>query len=190
MKSLSVSPPSVFSLFFLFFTLFTACKTDNGKCKFGDPVAIFSDTMQAVKKHHFEIKDKTGIEYIVLKNGLLLEIEQSGCNTINQQFTFELVGDFSKQDDAFWKTLAAKNFQMLSNASVKLQPFIAWSEAIESVKSKMKLGEAVYKAQQTSGEAAADAQAQADATGAPNANADGDVVDAQFEDVSDDKKNN
>jgi hypothetical protein len=135
--------PSVFSLIFLFFTLFTACKTDNGKCKFGDPVAIFSDTMQAVKNHHFEIKDKTGIEYVVLKNGLLLEIEQSGCNTINQQFTFEIMGDFSKQNDDFWKTLAAKNFQLLSNASVKLQPFIAWSEAIESVKSKLKLAEAI-----------------------------------------------
>ena len=54
--------------------------------------------------------------------------------------------------------------------------------------SMMKLGEAIYKAQQTSGEAAAGAQAQADAGASSNAGADGDVVDAQFEDVSDDKK--
>jgi hypothetical protein len=127
----------------LFFTLYIACKTESGKCKYGDPVAIFSDTMQVVKKHHFEIKEKTGIEYVALKNGLLLEIEQSGCNTINQQFTFELPGDFSKQDDAFWKTLAAKNFQLLSNASIKLQPFIAWSDAINSVKDKLKLAEPI-----------------------------------------------
>jgi hypothetical protein len=132
---------SFHSLFFLFFTLFTACKTDNGKCKFGDPVAIFSDTMQVVKMHHFEIKDKTGIEYVALKNGLLLEIEQSGCNTINQQFTFELPGDFSKEEDAFWKTLAAKNFHLLSSVSIKLQPFIAWADAIESVEDKLKLAE-------------------------------------------------
>ena len=140
MKSISKYPPSVI---FLFFLIFTACKTESGKCKFGDPVAIFSDTMQIVKKHHFEIKDKTGIEYVVLKTGLLLEIEQSGCNTINQQFTFELPGDFSKQDDAFWKTLAAKNFQLLSNASLKLQPFIAWSDAINSVKDKLKMAEPI-----------------------------------------------
>lgn len=54
--------------------------------------------------------------------------------------------------------------------------------------SMMKLGEAIYKAQQTTGEAAAGAQAQADAGATGHAAADGDVVDAQFEDVSDTKK--
>ena len=56
--------------------------------------------------------------------------------------------------------------------------------------SMMKLGEAIYKAQQTTGEAAAASTAQADAGQAPNAGADGDVVDAHFEDVSDDTKKN
>ncbi len=54
--------------------------------------------------------------------------------------------------------------------------------------SMMKLGEAIYKAQQTAGESAAGAQAQADAGASSNATADGEVVDATFEDVSDDKK--
>ncbi len=49
--------------------------------------------------------------------------------------------------------------------------------------SMMKLGEAIYKAQQTTGEAAASAQAQADAGGAASAANDGEVVDAQFEEV-------
>ena len=53
--------------------------------------------------------------------------------------------------------------------------------------STMKLGEAIYKAQQTSGDAAAGAQAQADASQAPNAGPDGEVVDAHFEEVKDDK---
>ena len=56
--------------------------------------------------------------------------------------------------------------------------------------SMMKLGEAIYKAQQTTTDAAAGAQAQADAGPSGNASADGDVVDAQFEDVSDNKKDN
>jgi molecular chaperone DnaK len=54
--------------------------------------------------------------------------------------------------------------------------------------SMMKLGEAIYKAQQTTDESAASAAAQADAGVPPNAGPDGEVVDAQFEDVSDDKK--
>ena len=49
--------------------------------------------------------------------------------------------------------------------------------------SLMKLGEAIYKAQQSAG---AGAQASADAPSAPTA--DGDIVDATFEEVSDDKK--
>jgi len=49
--------------------------------------------------------------------------------------------------------------------------------------SLMKLGEAIYKAQQSAG---AGAQASADAPNAPTA--DGDIVDATFEEVSDDKK--
>jgi len=55
--------------------------------------------------------------------------------------------------------------------------------------SMMKLGEAIYKAQASAGETAAGEQAQADAGAAPNASAEGNVVDATFEDVSDDKKN-
>ncbi len=53
--------------------------------------------------------------------------------------------------------------------------------------SMMKLGEAIYKAQQSSGESAAASAAQADADPAPNAGPDGEVVDAHFEEVKNDK---
>jgi molecular chaperone DnaK len=54
--------------------------------------------------------------------------------------------------------------------------------------SMMKLGEAVYKAQQTAGESAASSAAQADAASGAKP-AEGEVLDATFEDISDDKKN-
>ncbi|MEJ0010875.1 MAG: molecular chaperone DnaK [Alphaproteobacteria bacterium] len=55
--------------------------------------------------------------------------------------------------------------------------------------SLMKLGEAIYKAQQQAGPAAASPEGSADGTAQPQASApEGDVVDAQFEDVSDDDK--
>ncbi len=53
--------------------------------------------------------------------------------------------------------------------------------------SMMKLGEAVYKAQQTSGDAAAAASAESDANSAKPA--EGDVLDATFEEVDENKKN-
>ena len=52
--------------------------------------------------------------------------------------------------------------------------------------SMMKLGEAAYKAQQSAGEATASDAAAADATS--HKPADGDVVDATFEEVKDEKK--
>ena len=52
----------------------------------------------------------------------------------------------------------------------------------------MKLGEAIYKAQQSAGPTA-EAGGNAGDAGAQASAAEGDVVDAQFEDISDDKKN-
>lgn len=124
------------------FSLLISCKNDNnGKCKFGDPTAIFSDTMEMIKKHHFEVKERTGIELAAFKNGMMLEVEQSGCNDIHQQFTFILPGDYSKSDDTFWKVLTVKNFRMLAASSPKLFPFNGWAEAIEGVLPQMKLSE-------------------------------------------------
>ena len=128
------------------FLLFTAaCNADSnksGKCKYGKPTAIFADTMPTVAKHLFQIKDETGIEMVVFKNKLLLEIEQSGCNDIHQQFSFIMFGKFKNDtDDAVWKTLAIKHFRDLAQISPKLLAFNAWADAIESVKDKLKLSE-------------------------------------------------
>jgi molecular chaperone DnaK len=54
--------------------------------------------------------------------------------------------------------------------------------------SMMKLGEAIYKAQQSGGAAAGTSEAEAQPQSSEAKAADGEVVDAHFEDVSDDKK--
>ena len=137
-RSVALFFTAILSLLFLF-----SCKSETGKCKYGDPVAIFSDTMEMVKKHHFEVKEKTGIEFVTFKNGLLLEVEQSGCNTITQQYTFEIMGNFSKMEDAFWKVLAIKNFALLATLSPKLSSLNAWAQAMDNVQDKLKLAEPI-----------------------------------------------
>lgn len=147
-KYLSISTrilyPSVVALFFI---LFAACKSDSsstGKCKYGKPTAIFADTMQTVAKHFFQIKDGVGVEMVVFNNKLLLEIEQSGCNDIHQQFSFIMFGKFKDvADDNIWKQLAIKHFRDLAQISPSLAAFNAWADAIESVKDKLKLSEPV-----------------------------------------------
>lgn len=150
MKKMNINngiTPSVSTLFSTciigFCLLISACQFNSGKCKFGDPTAIFSDTMKMIKKHHFEIREKIGIELASFSNGMMLEVEQSGCNDIRQQFTFILPGDFSKSDDAFFKTLAAKNFRLLADSSPKLYPFTGWADAIDAVKDRLKLAEPI-----------------------------------------------
>ncbi len=142
--SRSVLYPSVCAAFFL---LFMACKSDTGnsaKCKYGKPTAIFADTMPTVVKHIFHIKDGTGIEMVVFSNKLLLEIEQSGCNDIHQQFSFIMFGKFKDGgDDEVWKQLAIKHFRDLAQISPSLLAFNGWADAIENIKGKMKLSEPV-----------------------------------------------
>ncbi len=138
----SVRYPSVF---FAFFILLNACQSDSsktGKCKYGKPTAIFADTMPTIAKHLFQIKDGVGIEMVVFSNKLLLEIEQSGCNDIHQQFSFIMFGKFKEtNDDTVWKQLAIKHFRDLANISPSLFAFNGWADAIESVKDKLKLSE-------------------------------------------------
>ncbi len=138
----SILYPSVICVFFI---LFIACQSDSsktGKCKYGKPTAIFADTMPTIAKHFFQLKDGVGVEMVVFSNKLLLEIEQSGCNDIHQQFSFIMFGTFKEtNDDTVWKQLAVKHFRDLANVSPSLFSFNGWADAIESVKDKLKLSE-------------------------------------------------
>ena len=137
--------------FLLFIAFSTACRNDTGsagKCKFGDPKPIFTDSMPTVKKHFFQLKTdakagKVGVEMVAFQNKLLLEIEQSGCNDIQQQFTFIMFGKFNDADDEVWKTLAIQQFRDLAKISPQLSPMNAWADAIESVKKNLKLSEPI-----------------------------------------------
>ena len=131
-------------IFFVFNVVFlqTACKNKKEvPCKYGNPTAIFSDTMQNVKKHFFEIKEGTGVEMVAFKNNYLLEVEQSGCEEIQQQFSFILHGKFMDAPDSFWKDLAVKQFRDMAKMSPKLLPFNGWADALDAVKNKIKLSE-------------------------------------------------
>lgn len=105
--------------------------------------------MSTVKKHYFEVrKEKTGenvgIEMIAFDNKLVLEIEQSGCNDILQQFSFIMFGKFpADTNDEIWKVLAIRHFRDLAKISPQLTAFNGWADAIESVQKDMKLGEPI-----------------------------------------------
>ncbi|MDZ7877056.1 MAG: hypothetical protein U5L45_05270 [Saprospiraceae bacterium] len=138
--------PSVYGvIFFVFFTF--SCSNADKTCKSGTPKAIFTNTMPTVKKHYFELKkeasgEQVGVEMVAFENKLLLEIEQSGCNAVVQQFSFIMFGKFPEQtNDELWKALAVRHFRDLAKLDPTLTAFNAWADAIETVKKDLKLGE-------------------------------------------------
>lgn len=146
-KNKSKSTPPLFLAIFLFFLAFSCSNTETKTCKGGTPKAIFTDTMPTVKKHYFELKkeasgEQVGIEMVAFENKLLLEIEQSGCNAVVQQFSFIMFGKFPEQaDDELWKALAIRHFRDLAKISPSLTAFNGWADAMETVKKELKLGE-------------------------------------------------
>jgi hypothetical protein len=147
-KLFSQKDPSVCWAFSLLFILFSCSNSDKKTCKGGIPKAIFADSMPTVKKHYFELKnepsgEKVGVEMVAFENKLLLEIEQSGCNDVVQQFSFIMFGKFPEQtNDELWKALAVRHFRDLAKISPSLVAFNAWADAIDGIKKDLKLGEA------------------------------------------------
>jgi hypothetical protein len=137
----------VFTSFLLISIAFSCSNSETKTCKMGAPKAIFTDSMPTVRKHYFEVKkeqsgENVGIEMVAFDNKLLLEIEQSGCNDILQQFSFIMLGKFPEQsDDEIWKVLAIRHFRDLAKIAPQLTAFNAWADAIELVKKDLKLGE-------------------------------------------------
>jgi hypothetical protein len=139
--------PLLLSVFSLIFIALSCGNSDTKTCKSGTPKAIFTDSMPTIKKHYFELKnepsgEKVGVEMVAFENKLLLEVEQSGCNDIVQQFSFIMFGKFPEQsNDELWKALAIRHFRDLAKISPELTAFNGWADAIESVKKDLKLGE-------------------------------------------------
>jgi hypothetical protein len=140
----------LFTIFFFALFAFSCSNSNTKTCKSGTPKAIFTDSMPTIKKHFFELKkeasgEKVGVEMVAFENKLLLEIEQSGCNQVVQQFSFIMFGKFpEKADDELWKALAIRHFRDLAKISPDLTAFNGWADAIESVKKDLKLGEITH----------------------------------------------
>jgi hypothetical protein len=131
--------------------IFSGCKQKNAetvlsetsnwsKCPVGKPVAIFSDTMSIVKKHEFALAKDKAIEKMLLANGDILEVEQTGCNKVRQIFTFTIKGDYQNKDITFWANKAGAYFTKLGTASPQLFGLTEFGKVIGVAAPKMTLG--------------------------------------------------
>jgi len=113
--------------------------SDFEKCKYGKPVAIFSDTVPSVKKHTFEEITGGAMEKVLFDNGVGLELKQTGCNKATQTFTFYLFGDFTQRKDYVWLEATEGLFKYMGGLSPSLQPLLQWANALDKIKKTMKL---------------------------------------------------
>lgn len=110
-------------------------------CKYSQPEAIFSLTTPTVLGHKFVIKDDSSIEDVRFENGTNLEIIQSGCNNIRQEYLLHLEGTLGQEAPEFWLRQAVNLFYNLGDISEEYAPMLFWAEAIANIAEDMKLGQ-------------------------------------------------
>lgn len=112
-------------------------------CKFGKPEPVFSKEIPKINSHDFRLAGREGIEKVVFENGVHLEIFQSGCDAIRQEFQFTLAGNFGKVPADFWVLRAIEQFQYMGTLGEKFAAFSFWANAMQQSASRFALGQAL-----------------------------------------------
>lgn len=112
------------------------------KCRFGTPVAVFSEEMKAVESANFRLDGRTSIENVLFKNRIKMELVQSGCNAPKQEFSFTLPKVQPEDDSTFWMLQAEGLLRFLANSDPRLVQFGEWANMIQQKAAAMKLGDA------------------------------------------------
>lgn len=112
--------------------LLNSCGESNTDCRYGDPQAIFSDKTVGGTNHSFEVKNGRSTESIDFVDiDFSLELFQSGCEEITQEFRFHLRGDLPKDTPASQCALIiAGIFQALSQQDPNLFQLGGWADAV------------------------------------------------------------
>ena len=137
------------NIFFPFIiVLFAACNGKNLKQYDNNllqcpkkPTAIFAPTMRTVTKHEFLLTKTESTERVKFDDGGALEIVQSGCEKVQQEFRFILPPDPPYSTGEEWAQVVAGQFQKLSGIEPKLMGFMQWAEQINAQKERFKIGE-------------------------------------------------
>ena len=150
MASLDKIKFNIYTILFIASLAFFACK-EKAKtsdkpfagCKCGAPEPIFKEGgAEAIADRNFTMTKTSAVENVVFKNGTELEVVQTGCDEIIQEFTFFYKTDMSAQNDEFWKIKAIEEFNTIASLSARYQPFGIWATAIRVAAPQMKLGQA------------------------------------------------
>lgn len=138
MKSVLVLSALVCILVFCF------CKSDKKKdkeCSLGSPTAIFLDKIPGIKNHNFKSKDQESKESLILPDDVTLEINQSGCEYVNQEFIFTYPDEIKTDSFVTIVDTVILRFNVLAKMHENLKAFSLWSNALIQARPYIHQGE-------------------------------------------------
>ena len=83
------------------------------------------------------------LEVVSFNNGLFLEIYQSGCDSLRQEFRFHLFEAPGEDTAAAWFSEARQQFRFLSSLGPQYAPFSEWADALDLGETDMRLAQPV-----------------------------------------------
>lgn len=114
---------------------------EKEKCRFGEPTAIFNPQSELISSTNFQKDGRTGVETVEFKNQLSLELVQSGCQELIQDFSFKLPMTNPEADGQFWIQQGEQLMRFLGNSDPNLMQFSEWANMIVQNSKEMKLGQ-------------------------------------------------
>ena len=111
------------------------------KCKYGAPVPIFSEGIKRVLSHDFQRNGQKAVESLSFADSTSLEIFQSGCNEIRQEFRFSLKMINTLLPDSLWFDKATERMLFLGALDQRYMSLGMTGELIRQEKAQMQLGQ-------------------------------------------------
>jgi hypothetical protein len=129
--------------------LFSDCQNDAkskkpfANCPCGTPLPMFNETLpEHIATRNFSLSNDAGIENVKMKNGTILQVVQTGCKDIKQEFTFVYTDPkYKTYTDAQWIQNAVDEFLKIASFSPTFVSFQQWGSAMEHFKSNFKIAE-------------------------------------------------
>jgi len=113
-------------------------------CRYEQPEAIFAKSTPTVVNHDFEQNEEGGVETIRFDDGRDLQIIQSGCNYIRQEFLLRLEGNLTNESQEFWIRQAVNLFYNLGKLDAQYATMLFWADAIADIAMDVQLGREYY----------------------------------------------
>ena len=116
----------------LFLLVCLSCTSDTPDCSAGQPVAIFAGAGVPVSAQQFEVNGQTSLESVEFAaERVRLELQQSGCDAVVQDYTFTLPPDHELARGNVAES-TGRLFYFLASGGPQLAQYQAFGEAIQA----------------------------------------------------------